>query len=365
MPFVHSFGVPPRPPADQIVNAVAYPRYRCCRLHARCLQPWRAQPSGDRGCVALMRGSRHDGLMSRRDRDGPGGCRRPGPVYWGSGAADPVISADHRLSLDRAQVLEWRGEEIGGAPTTGGAGTEGGAVTWAAHRAAGELRRGVGGGQAGRGFLGRGVSAEGASRGGAGIRATSASGNCACDGLARQRHDGRPACSAGPGARGSRCRHRSSRIPVIKPLTRPQSCRFPRQPKVVTAETTITAASSLSETWPRLARRPLRRIGLATPSPKARAMPRTCSSSTDCDPHIVDTGLVGTHHPGLPPASPADARRIRTRVALEGADMVQNYARRGPPTRFPGATLGTDRAAGDFARLGPTARVRDALARLK
>src|SRR5262249_54916774 len=43
----------------------------------------------------------------------------------------PVIfPAGHRLSLDRAQVLEWRGEEIGGgAQTFGGAGTEGGGVT--------------------------------------------------------------------------------------------------------------------------------------------------------------------------------------------------------------------------------------------
>jgi hypothetical protein len=56
----------------------------------------------------------------------------PGPVYLRlkRGEIPVIFPGDHRFSLDRAQVLEWRGEEIGGgAQTSGGAGSGGGGVT--------------------------------------------------------------------------------------------------------------------------------------------------------------------------------------------------------------------------------------------
>jgi hypothetical protein len=56
----------------------------------------------------------------------------PGPVYLRlkRGEIPVIFPADHRLSLDRAQVLEWRPDATaGGADTTGGAGTDGGGVT--------------------------------------------------------------------------------------------------------------------------------------------------------------------------------------------------------------------------------------------
>jgi transketolase C-terminal domain/subunit len=56
----------------------------------------------------------------------------PGPVYLRlkRGEIPVIFPSDHRLSLDRAQVLEWRGADTGGgAQTTGGAGTDGGGVT--------------------------------------------------------------------------------------------------------------------------------------------------------------------------------------------------------------------------------------------
>jgi hypothetical protein len=139
----------------------------------------------------------HDLMMAQHRRLRRAGV--PGAVYLRveRGEIPVIFPADHRLSLDRAQVLEWRGEEIGGgAPTTGGAGTEGGGATsGGAQTSGGGVTRGgaqiagaavtEGGGQSAGGAVtgggaqttgladtdGGGVSAGGGvSRGGAGIR---------------------------------------------------------------------------------------------------------------------------------------------------------------------------------------------------
>src|SRR6516162_2883425 len=139
MPFVHSFGVfTTRRPLDQIVNAVAYPR-----LPVRLIgfMPGVSSPGGPSHQaiedVALMRAIPGMTVIDVADATETAQVVAamadvPGPVYLRlkRGEIPVIFPADHRLSLDRAQVLEWRGEETaGGAPTRGGAGTEGGGVS--------------------------------------------------------------------------------------------------------------------------------------------------------------------------------------------------------------------------------------------
>src|SRR5690242_10226264 len=139
MPFVHSFGVfITRRSLDQIVNAVAYPR-----LPVRLVgfMPGVSSPGGPSHQaiedVALMRAIPGMTVIDVADATETAQVVAamadvPGPVYLRlkRGEIPVIFPADHRLSLDRAQVLEWRGEEIGGGgPTRGGAGTVGGGVT--------------------------------------------------------------------------------------------------------------------------------------------------------------------------------------------------------------------------------------------
>jgi hypothetical protein len=145
----------------------------------------------------------HDLMMAQHRR-----LRRAGDLRLKRGEIPVIFPADHRLSLDRAQVLEWRGEATGGgAPTTGGAGTEGGGVTsGGAHTSGGGVTRGgaqiagaavtEGGGHSAGGAVkgggaqtagragtdGGGVSAGGGvSRGGAGIRGEAWTSVASCD----------------------------------------------------------------------------------------------------------------------------------------------------------------------------------------
>jgi transketolase C-terminal domain/subunit len=139
MPFVHSFGVfTTRRPLDQIVNAVAYPR-----LPVRIVgfMPGVSSPGGPSHQaiedVALMRAIPGMTVVDVADATETAQVVAamadvPGPVYLRlkRGEIPVIFPADHRLSLDRAQVLEWRGGEMGGGgETTGGAGTDGGGVT--------------------------------------------------------------------------------------------------------------------------------------------------------------------------------------------------------------------------------------------
>jgi transketolase C-terminal domain/subunit len=139
MPFVHSFGVfTTRRPLDQIVNAVAYPR-----LPVRIVgfMPGVSSPGGPSHQaiedIALMRAipgmtviDVADATETAQVVSAMAGV--PGPVYLRlkRGEIPVIFPGDHRLSLDRAQVLEWRPDATaGGADTTGGAGTDGGGVT--------------------------------------------------------------------------------------------------------------------------------------------------------------------------------------------------------------------------------------------
>src|SRR5215471_12432110 len=205
LPFVHSFGVfTTRRPLDQIVNAVAYPR-----LPVRIVgfMPGVSSPGGPSHQaiedVALMRAIPGMTVIDVADATETAQvvgavADVPGPVYLRlkRGEIPVIFPGDHRLSLDRAQVLEWRPDETGGgAQTTGGAVTRGGAQT------SGLADTGGGGVSAGGGVTcggaqtsgladtgGGGVSAGGGvTRGGAGIRGeawTSASGTAASSDVA-------------------------------------------------------------------------------------------------------------------------------------------------------------------------------------
>jgi transketolase len=139
MPFVHSFGVfTTRRPLDQIVNAVAYPR-----LPVRIVgfMPGVSSPGGPSHQaiedIALMRALPGMTVIDVADATETAQVVAamadvPGPVYLRlkRGEIPVIFPGDHRLSLDRAQVLEWCPEATGGgAQTTGGAGTAGGGVS--------------------------------------------------------------------------------------------------------------------------------------------------------------------------------------------------------------------------------------------
>jgi transketolase len=128
MPFVHSFGVfTTRRPLDQIVNAVAYPR-----LPVRIVgfMPGVSSPGGPSHQaiedIALMRAIPGMTVIDVADATETAQvvaamADAPGPVYLRlkRGEIPVIFPGDHRLSLDRAQVLEWRGAEMdGGADTS-------------------------------------------------------------------------------------------------------------------------------------------------------------------------------------------------------------------------------------------------------
>ena len=274
----------------------------------------------------------------------------PGPVYLRlrRGEIPMIFPADHRLSLDRAQVLEWRGEEIGGgAPTTGGAGTEGGGVTWGGAQTSGggvslggaqitgaAVTRGGGhsaGGAVSSGGAqmagladteGGGVSAGGGvSCGGAGIRGgawTSVSGTAApCDvALLVSGMMVTPALAAARALRAAGAVTVVVSIPVIKPLDTATVMSVSTAARaVVTAENHSIIGglgSAVAETLAEAGLgRPLRRIGLAdTFAEGARDAPYLFTKYGLSTQHIVDTAWSVLHHPGPPPrvpALPADA----------------------------------------------------------
>jgi transketolase C-terminal domain/subunit len=139
IPFVHSFGVfTTRRPLDQIVNAVA-----CPGLPVRIVgfMPGVSSPGGPSHQaiedIALMRAIPGMTVIDVADATETAQVVAamadvPGPVYLRlkRGEIPVIFPGDHRLSLYRAQVLEWRPEATGGgADTTGGAGTDGGGLT--------------------------------------------------------------------------------------------------------------------------------------------------------------------------------------------------------------------------------------------
>jgi transketolase len=128
MPFVHSFGVfTTRRPLDQIVNAVAYPR-----LPVRIVgfMPGVSSPGGPSHQaiedVALMRAIPGMTVIDVADATQTtqvvaAMADVPGPVYLRlkRGEIPVLFPGDHRLSLGRAQVLQWPGEATAGtAPSS-------------------------------------------------------------------------------------------------------------------------------------------------------------------------------------------------------------------------------------------------------
>ena len=348
LPFVHSFGVfTTRRPLDQIVNAVAYPR-----LPVRLIgfMPGVSSPGGPSHQaiedVALMRAIPGMTVIDVADATETAQVVAamadvPGPVYLRlkRGEIPVIFPADHRLSLDRAQVLEWRGEEIGGgAPTTGGAGTEGGGVTsGGAQTSGGGVTRGgaqiagaavtEGGGHSAGGAVtgggaqiagladtdGGGVSAgAGVSRGGAGIRGEAWTSVASCDvALLVSGMMIAPALAAARVLRAAGAFTVVVNIPVIKPLDTATVLWVARSAKaVITAENHSVIGglgSAVAETLAEAGLgRPLRRVGLAdTFAEGARDAPYLFAKYGLSTQHIVDAAWQVLHRPGPAPRAPA------------------------------------------------------------
>jgi transketolase C-terminal domain/subunit len=331
MPFVHSFGVfTTRRPLDQIVNAVAYPR-----LPVRLVgfMPGVSSPGGPSHQaiedIALMRAIPGMTVIDVADATETAQVVAamadvPGPVYLRlkRGEIPVIFPGDHRLSLDRAQVLEWRGAATaGGAHTSGGAGTDGGGLTTGGadtggggHSAGGADT--LGGAQiAGRAdTAGGGVSGGGGvSEGGAGISdggwysGTAPSSDVA---LLVSGMMVAPALAAARVLQAAGAVTVVVNIPVIKPLDTASVLAVARAAKaVVTAENhTIIGGlgSAVAETLAESGLgRPLRRIGLQdTFAEGARDAAYLFTKYGLSTQRIVDTAWSVLDRPGPTPRSP-------------------------------------------------------------
>ena len=351
IPFVHSFGVfTTRRPLDQIVNAVAYPR-----LPVRIVgfMPGVSSPGGPSHQaiedVALMRAMPGMTVIDVADATETAQVVAamagvPGPVYLRlkRGEIPVIFPADHSLSLDRAQVLEWRAAEmVGGAHTTGGAGTVGGGVTsggaqisggavsaggaqisgaadtqGGGHSAGGAVTRG-GAQIAGRAeTTGGGVSAGGGvSSGGAGIRdggwsSTSGAAPSSDVALLVSGMMVAPALAAARVLEGAGAVTVVVNIPIIKPLdTATVLAVAMASQAVITAENHTVIGGLGSAVAEALAEsglgRPLRRIGLqdtfAEGAKDAQYLFTKYGLTTQ---HIVDTAWSVLDRPGPTPRSP-------------------------------------------------------------
>jgi transketolase C-terminal domain/subunit len=349
MPFVHSFGVfTTRRPLDQIVNAVAYPR-----LPVRIVgfMPGVSSPGGPSHQaiedIALMRAIPGMTVIDVADATEtaqvvPAMAEVPGPVYLRlkRGEIPVIFPGDHRLSLDRAQVLEWRPEATGGgADTSGGAGTDGGglttggadtlggAVTVGGGQMAGRADTGGGGHSAGGADTlggaqtagradtdGGGVSTGGGvTFGGAGISDGGWYSGAAPSSDVALLVSGMMVAPALAAARVLQAADAVTvvvNIPVIKPLDTATVLAVATATKaVVTAENhTIIGGlgSAVAETLAESGLgRPLRRIGLQdTFAEGARDAPYLFTKYGLSTQHIVDTAWSVLGRPGPTPRSP-------------------------------------------------------------
>ena len=289
MPFVHSFGVfTTRRPLDQIINAVAYPR-----LPVRIVgfMPGVSSPGGPSHQaiedIALMRAIPGMTVIDVADATETtqvvaAMADVPGPVYLRlkRGEIPVIFPGDHRLSLDRAQVLEWCPEATGGgAQTMGGAGTAGG----------------------------------GASSGGAGIGDggwTSGAAPSSDVALLVSGMMVAPALAAARVLQAAGAVTAVVNVPVIKPLdTATILAIAAASTAVITAENHTIIGGLGSAVAEVLAEaglgRPLRRIGLqdtfAEGAKDAQYLFTKYGLSTQ---HIVDTAWSVLHRPGPTPRSP-------------------------------------------------------------
>jgi transketolase len=298
---VHSFGVfTTRRPLDQIVNAVAYPR-----LPVRIVgfMPGVSSPGGPSHQaiedIALMRAIPGMTVIDVADATETAQVVAamadvPGPVYLRlkRGEIPVIFPGDHRLSLDRAQVLEWRPDATaGGAVTFGGAQISGRADT-----------------------DGGGVSAGGGvSEGGAGISdggwysgaAPSSDVALLVSGMMVA-----PALAAARVLQAAGVVTVVVNIPVIKPLDTATVHAVARATRaVVTAENHTIIGGLGSAVAEVLAEaglgRPLRRIGLQdTFAEGAKDAPYLFTKYGLSTQHIVDTAWSVLDRPGPTPRSP-------------------------------------------------------------
>jgi transketolase C-terminal domain/subunit len=330
MPFVHSFGVfTTRRPLDQIVNAVAYPR-----LPVRIVgfMPGVSSPGGPSHQaiedIALMRAIPGMTIIDVADATETAQVVAamadvPGPVYLRlkRGEIPVIFPSDHRLSLDRAQVLEWRGADTGGgAQTTGGAGTGGGGVTFGGAQTTGGADTSGGAQIAGLADTdGGGVnSGGGVSSGGAGISDGGWSSGAAPSSDVALLVSGMmvaPALAAARVLRTAGVVTVVVNIPVIKPLDTPTVLAVATATTaVITAENhTIIGGlgSAIAEVLAESGLgRPLRRIGLQdTFAEGARDAQYLFTKYGLTTQHIVDTAWSVLDRPGPTPRSatlPAD-----------------------------------------------------------
>jgi transketolase C-terminal domain/subunit len=350
MPFVHSFGVfTTRRSLDQIVNAVAYPR-----LPVRIVgfMPGVSSPGGPSHQaiedVALMRAIPGMTVIDVADATETAQVVAamadvPGPVYLRlkRGEIPVIFPGDHRLSLDRAQVLEWRGAATGGGAhttggagidgggvTTGGADTSGGADTVGGAQIAGRAETSGGAHSAGGGVTfggaqisgradtsGGGVSAGGGvSTGGAGITDggwTSCAASSSDVALLVSGMMVAPALAAARVLQAAGAVTVVVNIPVIKPLDTATVLAIAQAAKaVVTAENHTIIGGLGSAVAEALAEaglgRPLRRTGLAdTFAEGARDAPYLFTKYGLSTQHIVDTAWSVLDRPGSSPRSPS------------------------------------------------------------
>jgi transketolase len=328
MPFVHSFGVfTTRRALDQIVNAVAYPR-----LPVRIVgfMPGVSSPGGPSHQaiedVALMRAMPGMTVIDVADATETAQVVAamadvPGPVYLRlkRGEIPVIFPADHSLSLDRAQVLEWRGAEMtGGAQTTGGAGTVGGGVTSGGAQIAGGGVTSGGAHTAGLAdTAGGGVSTGGGvTSGGAGIRdggwsSTSGAAPSSDVALLVSGMMVAPALAAARVLEAAGAVTVVVNVPVIKPLdTATVLAVATASTAIVTAENhTIIGGlgSAVAETLAEAGLgRPLRRIGLQdTFAEGAKDAVYLFTKYGLTTQHIVDTAWSVLDRPGPAPRAPS------------------------------------------------------------
>jgi transketolase C-terminal domain/subunit len=322
IPFVHTFGVfATRRPLDQIVNAVAYPH-----LPVRIIgfMPGVSSPGGPSHQaiedVALMRALPGMTVVDVADATETAQVAAaiadlPGPVYLRlkRGEIPVIFPEDHRLSLERAQLLVDGRNGTGLARgTTGGGATAGGGVT----RGGAET---VGGAVTSGGGVTRG-GAETAGRGGMGVWPPST-----WDVVGQVRAPAAvpgsdvallvsgmmvaPALAAARVLRSAGIATVVLNIPVIKPLdTATVLAAATTTQTVITAEnhsTTGGLGSAVAETLAEAGLpRPLRRIGLNdTYAEGARTASYLFTKYGLSTQHLIDAAWSALHQPGTPPRS--------------------------------------------------------------
>ena len=334
IPFVHTFGVfATRRPLDQIINAVAYPH-----LPVRIVgfMPGVSSPGGPSHQaiedVALMRALPGMTVVDVADATETAQvvaaiADLPGPVYLRlkRGEIPVIFPEDHRLSLDRAQVLvdgrngtglargtTGGGATAGGGVTRGGAQTEGGAES--AGAAVNEGGAVTGGGGATRG------GAETAGRGGMGVWPGS-TGDARGQLRAPEAVPGSdvallvsgmmvaPALAAARVLRSAGIATLVLNIPVIKPLdTATVLAAAAATQTVITAENHSIIGglgSAVAEVLAESALpRPLHRLGLQdTYAEGARTATYLFQKYGLSTQHLIDAAWSALHRPGTPPRS--------------------------------------------------------------